>query len=39
MEDIRFVSSNSIIVTIPECNCKGNPSIFHAKLNNKISFK
>jgi hypothetical protein len=37
LEDIRFVSSNSILVTIPECNSKGNPSIFHAKLNdNKI---
>jgi hypothetical protein len=34
LEDIRFVSPKSLLVTIPECNCQGNPSIFYAKLNN-----
>lgn len=36
MEDIRFIDSNSILVTIPECNKNGNPSIFHAKIENNI---
>ena len=32
MEDIRMIDSQSILVTIPECNMGGNPSIFRAKL-------
>jgi hypothetical protein len=37
IEDIRFIDSNNILATIPECNENGNPSIFSAKLeNNKI---
>lgn len=41
MEDIRFISESEILVTIPECNQEGNPSIFKASiLQNKIhSFK
>ncbi len=36
-EDIRFLTANSIITTIPECNPKGQPSIFEATLEgNKI---
>lgn len=37
IEDIQFIDSNSILAVIPECNVKGNPSMFHAKIdNNKI---
>jgi hypothetical protein len=37
MEDIRFVTSNTLLVTLPECNPNGNPSIFYATLEeNKI---
>jgi hypothetical protein len=37
MEDIRFIDSENILVTIPECNKDGNPSIFRAKIeNNRI---
>ena len=32
LEDIRFVNSKSLLVTIPECNENGNPSIFRASL-------
>jgi hypothetical protein len=32
LEDIRFVNSKSLLVTIPECNENGNPSIFRAIL-------
>jgi predicted GH43/DUF377 family glycosyl hydrolase len=32
MEDIRFITSNTLLVTLPECNPNGNPSIFHATL-------
>ena len=32
MEDIRFVTSNTLLVTLPECNPNGNPSIFYATL-------
>lgn len=32
LEDIRFVTSNKLLVTVPECNSKGNPSIFCATL-------
>jgi hypothetical protein len=41
MEDIRFIDKDEILVTIPECNIGGNPSIFKASLiQNKIqSFK
>ncbi len=31
-EDIRFLTENTIIATIPECNPKGEPSIFEAVL-------
>lgn len=33
LEDIRFVSQNKIIVTIPQCNPSGNPIIFNATIN------
>jgi hypothetical protein len=33
LEDIRFITSDKILVTVPECNPSGNPSIFFAKLN------
>ena len=33
LEDIRFVRTNKLLVTVPECNSKGNPSIFYATLN------
>jgi len=37
LEDIRFINSTSLLVTIPSCNKNGNPSIFKAELtNNKI---
>jgi len=36
MEDIRFINSNEILVTVPECNPNGNPSIFHANIENNI---
>ena len=32
LEDIRFISSSNILVTIPECNKNGQPSIFKATL-------
>lgn len=32
LEDIRFISVSSILACIPECNPKGNPSIFRATL-------
>jgi hypothetical protein len=32
MEDIRFITSNTLLVTLPECNPNGNPSIFYATL-------
>ena len=31
-EDIRFIDSNTILATVPECNQNGNPSIFNATL-------
>ena len=33
LEDIRFINNNKLLVTIPECNYNGNPSIFYATLN------
>jgi len=36
MEDIRFIDSDSILVTIPEYNEKGNPCIFYAKIEESI---
>lgn len=37
IEDIQFIDSSTILAVIPECNAKGNPSMFHAKIeNNKI---
>jgi hypothetical protein len=36
LEDIRFIDSKNIIVTIPECNVNGNPSIFKANLDNNV---
>ena len=37
IEDIQFIDSSTILAVIPECNVKGNPSMFHAKIeNNKI---
>jgi len=32
IEDIRFINTNSILAIIPECNEKGNPSIFRATI-------
>jgi len=36
MEDIRMIDSHSVLVTIPECNEHGNPSIFRALLNDHL---
>jgi hypothetical protein len=37
LEDIRLIDSNNILVTVPELNKQGNPSIFKATLvNNRI---
>jgi hypothetical protein len=37
LEDIRFITSTELLVTIPSCNKNGNPSIFKARLEgNKI---
>ena len=37
LEDIRMINYNNLIVTIPECNSNGNPSLFYAQLtDNKI---
>jgi hypothetical protein len=36
LEDIRFMDSNTLLITIPECNPSGNPSIFKATLENNI---
>lgn len=33
LEDIRFVTEKSVLVTIPELNPTGNPCIFSAELN------
>ena len=33
IEDIRFIDKNNILVTVPELNISGNPSIFKANLN------
>jgi hypothetical protein len=39
MEDIRFVNEDQILVTIPEFNPGGNPSIFLANIHdNRISY-
>jgi hypothetical protein len=35
MEDIRFVNSSHLLITVPECNKNGNPSIFQAKIEDK----
>jgi hypothetical protein len=32
LEDIRFITSNKLLITVPECNSNGNPSIFCATL-------
>ena len=34
LEDIRFINNNTILTIIPECNNKGNPSIFRATIDN-----
>jgi hypothetical protein len=34
LEDIRFITDYSILVTIPECNISGQPCIFRASLDN-----
>lgn len=36
IEDIRFINRDSILAIIPECNEKGNPSIFRATLDCNI---
>jgi len=37
LEDIRFIDEETLLVTIPECNPCGNPSVFRAKTeNNRI---
>jgi hypothetical protein len=39
MEDIRFITQYQVLVTIPEFNPGGNPSIFLANIyNNRISY-
>jgi hypothetical protein len=39
MEDIRFIKNDQVLVTIPEFNPGGNPSIFMATIDsNRISF-
>lgn len=35
-EDIRFLSENTVIATIPECNPSGNPAIFRARLDGSV---
>lgn len=41
LEDIRMLNSTNLIVTIPECNSGGNPSLFCGQLTNNTihSFK
>jgi hypothetical protein len=34
LEDIRFITDSSILVTIPECNTSGQPCVFRASLEN-----
>lgn len=34
LEDIRFIDSSTLLITIPSCNKDGNPSIFKAVLTN-----
>ena len=34
LEDIRFINNNELLVTIPECNFGGNPTIFRASITN-----
>lgn len=37
LEDIRFIDNNNILVTVPQLNTEGNPSIFKANfINNRI---
>lgn len=36
LEDIRFITDSSILVTIPECNVTGQPCIFRASLDNSV---
>lgn len=36
LEDIRFVDPHTVLATIPECNPRGNPSIFRAILQGAI---
>ena len=35
-EDIRFITENEIIATIPECNPSGKPAIFRAHLEGAV---
>ena len=36
LEDIRFITSNTMLVNVPNLNESGNPSIFKAELNNNV---
>ena len=37
LEDIRFISKDTLLVTVPELNENGNPCLYKAKMtNNKI---
>jgi hypothetical protein len=36
LEDIRFITSNTILLNVPQLNECGNPSIFKAELNNNM---
>ena len=38
-EDIRFIDRNNVIVTIPECNPSGSPSVFKARLSDDNTLK
>ena len=35
-EDIRFITENQVVATIPECNPSGKPAIFRAQLEGAV---
>jgi hypothetical protein len=35
-EDIRFITGNQVVATIPECNPSGKPAIFRAQLEGAV---
>lgn len=36
MDDIRFINSQDVLVTMSECNSNGRPCLFSAKLNDNV---